>query len=294
MLIVIHAFLQNYHAMNNSQIPRPIISLVAEIISNHYTHAELNNLFLYANAPGNAPDGSKLVKCQTWISRCNDDDIDALKVLGKILEDYMEHILHVEDTWGVQNKSAEVWQSQRDKIDKYLASYGLGYCKGGIIRQIGVSGATKSLEQIISSKDFIAIDVEFNRALENITTDPPASLTAACAIIESVCKIYIEEHNLTLPKDSSIKPLWATIATDLGFDASRIEDNDLRKVLTGLSSIVDGIGALRTHAGSAHGRGQMKYKIQPRHARLAVHAAHTLTAFLLESWENKDKRQKSC
>jgi hypothetical protein len=66
-----------------------------------------------------------------------------------------------------------------------------------------------------------------------------------------------------------------------------VEDNDLRKILTGLNSIVDGIGALRTHAGSAHGRGVMKYKIQPRHARLAVHAAHTLTVFLLESWDNK-------
>ena len=55
-------------------------------------------------------------------------------------------------------------------------------------------------------------------------------------------------------------------------------------ILGGLSSIVDGVGALRTHAGSAHGRGKKGYEIQPRHARLAVYAAHTLVLFALETW----------
>jgi hypothetical protein len=48
---------------------------------------------------------------------------------------------------------------------------------------------------------------------------------------------------------------------------------------------VDGLGALRTHVGSAHGRGRQAYRTSPRHARLAVHAAHTLTTFVLETWD---------
>lgn len=52
-------------------------------------------------------------------------------------------------------------------------------------------------------------------------------------------------------------------------------------------AVVSGIGALRTHASSAHGAGKRGYKLEPRHARLAVHSAHTLALFILESWEKK-------
>jgi hypothetical protein len=61
----------------------------------------------------------------------------------------------------------------------------------------------------------------------------------------------------------------------------------VRKVLSGMSSIVDGIGAFRTHAGSAHGRGRRSYKVEARHARLAIHAAHTLCTFMLETWAKR-------
>ena len=273
----------------HTDIPRPIIGLVAEIISEHYTHAELNNLFLQADAPGDPPSGNKLEKCQTWLARCNKEVPDALPILGAVIEDFMERILRNSNPWGTDSWIEE-WQDSRSKINEALAAHGLNYSTGGLIHKLGTIGATKSLEQIIKSKDIGAVEVEFNRALENIDRDPPASLTAACAIIESICRVIIEEKNLPLPKDLSIKQLWNVLAKDFGFDPSSFEDNDLRKILTGLSSIVDGIGSLRTHAGSAHGRGVLRYNIQPRHARLAVHAAHTLAVFIFESWDNKNTK----
>ncbi|MBE3604007.1 abortive infection family protein [bacterium] len=45
-----------------------------------------------------------------------------------------------------------------------------------------------------------------------------------------------------------------------------IEDDELKKALSGLTSIVDGLGAFRTHAGSSHGYGQKTYR-PPRQAR---------------------------
>lgn len=81
--------------------------------------------------------------------------------------------------------------------------------------------------------------------------------------------------------------MWNIVRKDLGFDPSKVEDQDLQTILTGLLALVDGIGALRTHASSAHGAGKRPYKIEPRHARLAIHAAHTVALFILESWERK-------
>lgn len=268
-------------------IPRPVISLIAEIFNDAYTHAELNNIFMYADAPGEAPTGNKMTKCQEWLLKCNKiEEVDALKILGAVLEDYMEKPLN-EDFWSSNEQYNLNWRENRKKINDILSQYGLAYYLGGFVRMVGKSGATKTLEEILKSKDIGAIELEFHRAMENANTDPPTSLTAACAIIESICKVYIEEKALSAPRDASIKPLWATVANDLGFDPSKLEDNDLKKILTGLSSIVDGVGALRTHAGSAHGRASLRYKIQPRHARLAIHASHTLAVFILESWDNK-------
>lgn len=276
---------------SGSSIPRPIIGLVSDILSDSYTHAELNSLFLHADAPGAEPVGNKSVKCQEWLLRCNKtDDVDALKVLGKVLEEFMERIF--EDVWR-GSEYMENWLARREKINDTLAEHGFAYSRGGVVQAIGVSGATRTLEEILRSRNIEAIEIEFHRAMDNVNTDPPASLTAACSIIESICKNYIQENGLTLPKEQSIKPLWAPVAADLGFDPSKVADVDLKKILTGLITIVDGIGALRTHAGSAHGRANLRYKIQPRHARLAVHASHTLTVFLLESWDNKKQTQSS-
>lgn len=89
---------------------------------------------------------------------------------------------------------------------------------------------------------------------------------------------------------SDLKPLWTVVRKHLGFDPSAIADTDLQTILTGMLATVEGIAALRTHASSAHGAGVTSYRIEPRHARLAIHAAHTITLFALETWE---KRRKS-
>jgi len=57
---------------------------------------------------------------------------------------------------------------------------------------------------------------------------------------------------------------------------------DQHKVLKGISSIIDGIGAFRSHIGSAHGRGSNPPSIVVAEARLFINAAHTLVVFIME------------
>ena len=270
------------------QIPRPIISEIASIFDEIYRHTEINSVFLSADAPGDAPDRNKQDKTTEWLLRCNGDGIDSLKILGKVIEEYMERNVEIDpNPFAPSDSYAVRFLARRNKFNDILGKYGLKYIQGGIVCQVGVASASQSLEQMLKAKNIPAIEIEFKRALDEIENDPPASLTAACSIVESFCKVYIEDNKLALPKEATIKPLWATVAKDLGFDPSQLEDDDLKKILGGLSSIVDGVGALRTHAGSAHGRGKKGYRIQPRHARLAVHAAHTLVLFAMEAWDHK-------
>jgi len=157
----------------------------------------------------------------------------------------------------------------------------------------GCSAPSISLQELIKGRDIPSIDVEFVRALDNVNSSPRDAVSASCNILESIFKVYITDEKLSKPKKQDLQGLWKIVRSDLGFETSRVEDEDLKRILSGMLSVVDGIGAFRTHASSAHGQGRKVYKIKPRHARLAVHSAHTLALFVLEAWDEKNKRSSS-
>jgi len=94
-----------------------------------------------------------------------------------------------------------------------------------------------------------------------------------------------------MPKKQDLQSVWKVVR-DLGLEPGKLEDRDLQEILSGIFATVSGIGALRAHASSAHGGGKTVYSLKPRHARLAVHGAHTLGTFVLESWQEKRERRK--
>ena len=266
------------------RIPTPIIAVLSDVIPNAETHASLDSLFLYAEAPGDPPDGSKPYKVQEWLRRVNkDESVDPLGILGRLVEGYMEY--DELDPYADRKRIA------KEKIEAVLSRCELQYVRGG--RVIGSVGTPSlSLKDIIRARDLASIHEEFDRSLRNVESNPREAISAACNILESVCKVYIEDEGLEMPKKQDLQPVWNLVRKDLGFDPGSIEDRDLQEILSGLLAVVNGIGALRTHSSSAHGAGRLRYRLQPRHARLAIHAAHTLAAFIIESWDNK-RRQKT-
>ena len=258
-------------------IPPPVCAVVGEVLGNHYfSHSKLNTLFMEHGAPGDPPDGNCTEKCRRWLLRAGEEP-NALNILGGILMPFMET-----DVPGMRSV-----EPGRERIQKVLATHGLKYQKGAIITQAGISLTTQTLDQILRSRDLAALEVEHRRALDSVTLDPPTALTASCAILEALFKVYMEDEGLPMPKDQSIKPLWEVVRKHIGFDPSSVADTDLQKILTEMASIVDGIGAFRTHASSAHGRGRKPYNVQSRHAHLAVNASYTLATFVLQTWDTR-------
>ncbi len=90
-----------------------------------------------------------------------------------------------------------------------------------------------------------------------------------------------------MPSKQSIGTLWKCVQSDLGLNMDPTLQEDQKRILQGLSSIVDGVGAYRTHIGSAHGRGVQPPTIDVSEARLAVNSSHTLVIFLMERWKAK-------
>src|SRR6266404_777904 len=250
------------------KIPSPVIAVVSDALADRYTHAQIDYFMEAAGLELNpSPGGNKQVKTRGWLTYANNTATDPLGILGKVIAEFME----------------VAPDSNQERVTALLQKYGLSYMKGGYITSLGATAVSKTLQDIIRARDLSGLQTEFNRIYENLEADPPAAVTASFALLESLFKTYIEDNNLEMTPEESIRPLWKVVRKDLKLDPAIVEDDDLRTILTGLAAIVEGTGSLRTHKGSAHGRGKTTYKLKPRHARLAVHAAFTLASYVLEA-----------
>lgn len=263
------------------KIPNSVIGAVASVIADHYySHSKLNTLFMECGAPGDPPEGNCETKCSNWLKRCNEDPfVEALEVLGSVIQEYMDQEPR-SSLFGGPGPS-KITEGQT-RILNALAKNQLSYRANGYITQAGSTPISKTLEDYLKSGDFSSIEKEFGRAVENIHRDPHAAITAACAIIEATLKFYIENFRLAMPSKLNVIPLWTVVQPHLNLNADATLAADQHKVLKGISSIIDGVGAFRSHIGSAHGRGSCPPGIVVAEARLVVNSAHTLVVFIME------------
>jgi Abortive infection C-terminus len=144
--------------------------------------------------------------------------------------------------------------------------------------------------------NFDTVSRDLERALASAQHDPEDAVTAACSTVESVCRSILIEVGESLPDKKDIKALFGAVRKPLGLGADRPDldpliVDDIRKILSGLATVVEGIGALRTHGGDAHGRERGYTRLDRRIASLAIHAASTIALFLIETWQRKFPRR---
>jgi hypothetical protein len=166
---------------------------------------------------------------------------------------------------------------------------------GKTVRLVEAGRTTPVLEKLTCVVDTISFDTvrrDLDRALGSARDDPEDAVTAACSTIESVCRSILIELGEPLPAKKDIKGLYNAVRKPLGLSPDRpdidpIIASDLRTILGGLATIIEGIGALRTHGGDAHGRERGYARVDARIAGLALHAASTASLFLIEAWQRK-------
>jgi hypothetical protein len=254
------------------KIPQSVVMVASDVLKNRYSENDLVGIFAGLGV-GNArePAGNKRALCMQCLGWLNSSRVDALATLGDVLGELMD-----ED-------SDPDYDVERDRIRAALSTHGLRYERGGRIVLEGAALAPDALEELISERNMPGLEREFRRALDNVESDTSTAVTAACSSLESFFKYYIGAKGLDMPSDQSIAPLWRVVRNDLALTPERITNEDLRRIVQGMASMIDGVGALRSHA-AAHGEGPATVRLEPRHARLAVHASHATLLFLFETW----------
>ena len=114
--------------------------------------------------------------------------LNSADVLGRVIQEFME----VDNSYGTDQQ-----EPGRKRIQEILARYSLAYR----FQVLGAAAAlpTKSLTEVLKNCELGEVDKEFERSLANVESDPPAAITAACAILESLFKVYIEDNGLECP-----------------------------------------------------------------------------------------------
>ncbi len=270
-----------------TKIPAATIGLLSQILPEYYTHDGLNGLFLTASAPESIPDGSKSSKVTTWLRAINNESSDPLEILGSILADFMDRETYNQSRYalGSDDEYEKKFNEAKDKVIQTLAKDGLSYSRGGHISK-GGSVPTISLRDNVAKRGLSAVEIEIKRALANVESDPVAAIHNAGSVLEAALKAYLGHHNIVYKEESdTLSNLWQKVVEHIGIHPKELDNKDLKRIASGLFNIVDGTMHLRNKKSAAHGKSEEQVRqntIRPRHARLAIHAAHTVSAYVLE------------
>jgi len=144
-----------------------------------------------------------------------------------------------------------------------------------------------SLEPRKTSHEFIAEQLEkCDRKLQD--GDYDGAITNARSLLEAVLADIEKRLSPTPPPyDGDLSKLYKRVQKLLNLEPGQpdLADN-LRQILSGMTSVVAGLGALRNRVSDAHVR---TYKPDRHHAKLAINASKTMTDFLFETFEHQKR-----
>jgi hypothetical protein len=183
----------------------------------------------------------------------------------------------------------QFWQFIKLKLGTYAARRTFIWEQFGPLLDHLESGhrppSHESVSQSLTRFDQENVHAVWSKALDRKKTDPEGAITAARTLLETVCKHILDEANIEYDdRKADLPELYRKTATLLHLAPSQHTEDVFKQILGGCTSIVTGLGTLRSRIGDAHGRGKRPVKPAPRHAELAVNLAGALALFLVDTW----------
>ena len=128
-----------------------------------------------------------------------------------------------------------------------------------------------------------------------VDTEPDVAIGTAKEFIESICKTILDEREGPYGKNDDLLALTRKTTKVLQLSPDDVASTaraaeTIKRMLMNMAMLVQGSAELRNAYGTGHGKSksQAGYRLEPRHARLAVGAAATLGVFLYETHEARE------
>jgi hypothetical protein len=174
------------------------------------------------------------------------------------------------------------------KLNELLAFDNYEVAKEGRVYKLrdltGSLVAMEALPKNLPEASALSIETQIKKCRAKIEVgDFDGAITNARALIEHLLLAIEAELSIDPPPafDGDMGKLFNRVRGLLNLDTSRKDISDsLKQVLTGLTSIVQGLSAMRNKMSDSHGT---TYKPSRHHAKLAVNCAMTLADFIFET-----------
>jgi hypothetical protein len=129
---------------------------------------------------------------------------------------------------------------------------------------------------------------QIRRLESSVEVDPSLAIGTAKELIETCCKTILAERGKPVAGTPDISTLTKETLKELKLVPEGISDavrgaDVIKRLLSNLGTIGNGLAELRGLYGTGHGKHGTTTGLGPRHAKLAVGAAATLTIFLFET-----------
>ena len=135
------------------------------------------------------------------------------------------------------------------------------------------------------------LEEHVQRMQGNIERDTAAVIGAAKELLESVCKLILEDCRVAYAANAGLLDLYKAVAQELRLSRESVPatakgSEAAQRVLQGLVTTVQNLAELRNAMGVGHGRAQRVPALE-RHARLAMNASRAVAEFLLSTWHER-------
>lgn len=198
-----------------------------------------------------------------------------------VLPKFLSQCRDLHQFWGYIKARGASYQERRDVIwDELRPLIEL------LERGIGAP-SDNSISFVLQDLNAEHVDAIWRKALDRRQSDPEAAITAARTLLESVCKLILDESGVEYAADAKLPKLYSATADILKLAPSQHTEEVFKQILGGCKSVVEGLGAVRNRLSDAHGMGKAPVRPQMRHAELAVNLAGAMATFLVATWQER-------
>lgn len=115
--------------------------------------------------------------------------------------------------------------------------------------------------------------------------------TSAVRCLKRLDTFRCDEREVPYENSWDLSRLYKAAAAAMEIAPDQHSEQVIKQILSGVTTVVTGLGALRNSLSDAHGRGQGAVRPAPRHAKLAVNAGFAIAGFLIDTHVEKPNRE---
>jgi hypothetical protein len=138
----------------------------------------------------------------------------------------------------------------------------------------------------LAHRRYDAIFSSWQKLLTRLDTDRDGAITAARTLLETTCKMILDDFDKTVDGAIDLPKLYHTAATELGIAPNQHTEELFRALFGSSQTIVNRIGELRNKLGDAHARGNMDLTVPRHYAELVINLAGSMCCFLISCLES--------